>query len=214
MSALDIDRELAVDRIRSFVDVPRGTLDLLDRFVALLLEASARQNLVASSTIETLWSRHILDSAQLLKFVSKRGLDWLDIGAGAGLPGIPVAILGGHHVTLVEPRRLRTDFLSNVVTELGLESRIKVICAKVERLPQRPYDVISARAVASLDKLLALGEPFASSGTTWLLPKGRSARDELESVTRSWQAAFELVPSETDAEAAIIVAREVRRKRA
>jgi 16S rRNA (guanine527-N7)-methyltransferase len=214
MSALDTDRDLAITAIRQIVDVPRETLDRLDAYVAMLLDESTRQNLIAASTTETIWTRHILDSAQLLSFVPTAATCWLDIGAGAGLPGIPVAILTGLDVTLVEPRKLRTEFLWRAITSLRLESQVTIMQAKIERAPPRPYSVISARAVANLDTLLAMGQPFAASETIWILPKGRSAQDELESAACSWQARFELVPSITDAEAAIVIARDVRRRRA
>jgi 16S rRNA (guanine527-N7)-methyltransferase len=88
-------------------DVSRETLDRLERYADLLRSESAKQNLVSASTLDRLWDRHILDSAQLVKFAPRPDLSWVDIGSGAGLPGIVIAALVTGPVTLVEPRRLR-----------------------------------------------------------------------------------------------------------
>ena len=192
------------------LDVPRETLARLDALVALLREENARQNLVSAGSLEAVWSRHILDSAQLLRFAPPGAESWLDLGTGAGFPGLVIAALFPGRMTLVEARKLRVDFLHRAAEVLGVAERTQILCAKVEAVPARPFDVISARAFAPLDKLLRLGMPFSTAKTRWILPKGRNAKSELDAARSSWQGDFRLEPSLTDPDAMIIVAEEVR----
>lgn len=194
-------------------DVPRETMDRLDAYLALLVAENGRQNLVSASTLDSAWSRHVADSAQLLRFAPSDS-SWVDLGAGAGFPGLVVAALHHGPVTLIEERKLRVDFLGRAADVLGVAQKIELIGARVERVEPRPFDVISARAFAPLGRLLELGARFSTTKTVWILPKGRNARAELEAVESSWQGDFRIEPSLTDPEAGIIVAQGVMRKRA
>jgi 16S rRNA (guanine527-N7)-methyltransferase len=194
------------------LDVPRETLDRIGRFLAYLNEEAAAQNLVSRSTLPSAWSRHIVDSAQLLRFASATGGSWIDLGSGAGFPGLIVAALGNYHVTLVEERRKRIEFLTNAIDILGIQGRTAIAGIRAEVVPPAPFGVISARAFAPLDKLLTIGARFSTPETIWLLPKGRSAQAELDAVTGTWQGAFRLEPSVTDPDSAILVARNVRHR--
>jgi len=192
-------------------DVSRETLDRLNRYVALLLEENERQNLIGRSTLDQVWQRHVLDSAQLVRFAPRPDSSWLDIGSGAGLPGLVVAILTEGPVALVEPRRLRVEFLQRAANALGLGERVAVYAARAERITGT-FDVITARAVASLDDLLRISLHLSTDKSVWLFPKGKSAQSELAEARRSWQGDFRLEPSVTSSEAAILVASKVRRK--
>lgn len=194
------------------IDVPRETFDALDRFVTFLREQAAQQNLIAASTLDAVWHRHIVDSAQLLPLARPNAESWIDLGSGAGFPGLIVAALGRARVTLVEARRKRVEFLQQAALRLGLDdSRVEIIGARVEAVRDRRFDVISARAFAPLERLFPLAIGFADpKKTRWLLPKGRSARAELEAARRSWQGSFRIEPSVTDSEAGILVGVEVR----
>jgi 16S rRNA (guanine527-N7)-methyltransferase len=189
-------------------NVSRETMAKLDGFAGLLRVENERQNLVSRGTLDQLWLRHIADSAQLLRFAHP-GAAWVDLGTGAGFPGMIVAALHDGPVTLIEERRLRVDFLRRAAELMDL--RIEILLAKAERVPPRSYDVISARAFAPLEKLLSLGTAFSTQKSLWLLPKGRNAEAELAALDPSWQGDFRLEPSATDAEAQIIVATGVRR---
>jgi 16S rRNA (guanine527-N7)-methyltransferase len=199
------------EEAKAQLGVPRGTLERLDAFVEFLVSENERQNLVSRGTLPAVWSRHIFDSAQLLRFAPGEGT-WLDLGTGAGFPGLIVAALWEGQVTLVESRTLRVEFLRAAAEVLGIAERTAILCTRVETLPPRPFDVISARAFAPLDKLLRLGLPFSTEKTVWILPKGRNAQSELDAVHSSWQGDFRIEPSLTDAEAGIIVARGVKPK--
>ena len=190
-------------------DVPRETSVMLRRFATLLVDENQRQNLVAKSTLEDLWRRHIDDAAQLVAH-DARSATWLDIGSGAGLPGIVIAILTGNPMVLVEPRRLRADFLQRVVDDLKLDAT--VIQSKVETIRRPSVDIITARAVASVERLFEMALHLSHNGTRWVLPKGKSAHLELEEAKKTWQGDFRLEPSRTDPDAQILIASRVRRK--
>lgn len=190
-------------------DVPRETMTRLDAFAALLRTENERQNLVSATSLAQLWLRHIADSAQLLRFAPSPEASWIDLGTGAGFPGLIVAALHKGPVTLVEERRLRVDFLQRAAESLDLA--VDIVAGKVERMVRRPFDVISARAFAPLPRLLRLSTGLSTTKTVWLLPKGRNAQSELEALESSWQGEFRLEPSVTDPEAQIIVATGVRR---
>lgn len=190
--------------------VPRETVEKLERLIGLVTDEMSRQNLIAASTVDHIWVRHILDSTQLLPLAPESATRWIDLGSGAGFPGMVIALLRDTmQVTLVESRRKRIDFLRFMAEELGIADRVNVAGTRLETLEPSPHDVISARAFAPLDRLLPLAQPFAGNETVWLLPKGRSAASELEGVTGTWQGEFSIVPSRTDPEASIIVATKV-----
>lgn len=192
-------------------NVSRETLHQLNAYVDLLTAENQRQNLVSTATLETVWERHIVDSAQLVRLVPSTDATWVDIGSGAGLPGIVVALLTTGPVTLIEPRRLRAEFLSAAVTRLGLANRVKIVCAKVERV-EGTFDVITARAVANLNRTLEISSHLSTKNSLWVLPKGRRAETELAEARRSWQGEFRLEHSVTDKDARIVVATGVRKK--
>lgn len=201
------------DEGRAWIDahVPRETSEALGRLVALVLDEMPRQNLIAASTADHIWARHIVDSAQLVRMAPAAARRWIDLGSGAGFPGMVAALLCPDvHMTLVESRRKRIDFLRFMADSLGLAGRVTVAGQRLELLESSPQDVISARAFAPLDRLLPLAHRFSTPETIWLLPKGRGAASELEAVTGSWQGDFRVVPSMTDSDAAIIVASQVR----
>jgi 16S rRNA (guanine527-N7)-methyltransferase len=181
----------------------------LSRLADLLIEASEQQNLVAKSTLPHIWSRHIVDSAQLLQ-ISRETVPqgtWLDLGTGAGFPGLVIAALEPErHVTLVDSRRLRTAWLAHACTELGL-AQAEVLTMRVEDLPSTKWSVISARAFAPLDQLLALSSRFSTPETLWLLPKGAKAANELRRLSPQWDHLFHVEQSLTDPAAGIIAGR-------
>ncbi|MES2096132.1 MAG: 16S rRNA (guanine(527)-N(7))-methyltransferase RsmG [Pseudomonadota bacterium] len=179
----------------------------LEQLAAIVIAESERQNLVSRSTLDSIWTRHIVDSLQLLPFAPEG--NWIDIGTGAGFPGLAVAAAEpGRAIWLVEPRRLRADFLRTAVDTLGL-SNVTVVTAKVEAVQQRAR-VISARAVARIGAVLASAAHCARDETIWLLPKGRAAREEVAEARQSWHGVFHVEQSITDPESSIVIARGVR----
>lgn len=209
---------MSEDEARAWLDmnlgVSRETVATLEALIAATVAENEAQNLIARSTIDHFWARHIVDSAQLLPLAERDGA-WADLGAGAGFPGLVVALLTKRPVTLIEVRRKRADHLHAMIEHLGLGTRVKVLQGKVEQAkpPQQAgaFAVISARAYAPLDRLLESAIHLADRKTRWVLPKGRGAASELEAIAGSWQGSFRIEPSVTDDEAAIIVASGVAR---
>ncbi len=187
--------------------VSRETFAKLKKFTELLKAENERQNLISAATLNALWERHIINSAQLARFEPQAGSTWVDIGSGAGLPGIVIACLVDGPVTLVEPRALRARFLEQAVKNLGL--RATVIQVKAERI-EGSYEVITGRAVASMSRFLTMCDHLSTGKTCWVLPKGRSAQSELEEAQRSWQGVFHVEQSVTDPDAKIVVGTGVR----
>lgn len=198
--------EEAQDWLAETFAVSRETQDKLNAFAAAVIDENGRQNLISASTTPHIWARHFVDSAQLLRLrPDKSGGIWLDLGTGAGFPGIVVALLSRQPVVLVESRRKRFEFLRQQCESLGLK-HVRVHGGRLETLETLSANVISARAFAPLSKILHLASRFSRKETHWLLPKGQSVREELETIRSSWQGVFQVKPSLTDADAAIIVA--------
>ena len=191
--------------------VSRETFSRIRAYEQLLRAENERQNLISAQGMEGLWKRHILDSAQLLRFVEPNpGAAWLDVGSGAGLPGIVIACLAGGPVTLAEPRKLRADFLRRCVNVLGLDAVVQQ--TKVERITGA-YDVITGRAVAALPRFLEMCDHLSTKNTVWILPKGKGAQSELAEAQRTWQGSFRVEPSVTDEDSRIIVATQLRARK-
>jgi 16S rRNA (guanine527-N7)-methyltransferase len=186
--------------------------DRLRAFATMLLAEANHQNLISEASRAQIWARHIVDSAQLLPLagsVETSGL-WVDLGTGAGLPGLVIACLRPTPIVMIEARPLRVEFLRRCVTALGLD-HAQVLCDKVERVTlSAPAAIISARAYAPMDRLLASAAHLSNSSTAWLLPKGRNAQKELAIAQRDWQALFHVKQSVTDPESAIVMISELK----
>ena len=182
----------------------------VEHYVSALIEENGRQNLIARSTEAAIWSRHILDSAQLINHVRPSDRALLDVGSGAGLPGIVLALLGPLSIILVEPRRRRVEFLSRMVSELALP-QVEIVAAGVETVRQR-VDIVTARAVAPSTDILDWTRGCVNEGTRFVLPKGRSAQADMDLAARRWHGLFHVEQSLTDPEAGIVIADRVSRR--
>lgn len=175
------------------------------RFVALVLSENTRQNLIAPATTPSIWVRHVVDSAQLIALARSAWSSWLDIGTGGGFPGMVVALLCPRAITMVEPRRKRAEFLEHCCDVLMLR-HARVVHGRVEHLAG-PYDVISARAVASVEKILHAGLGCAKADTQWLLPRGRLGDDGERYLGQLGSTMFHVEQSITDPSSSILVLR-------
>ncbi len=192
-------------------DVSRETLARFDQFRQMVIAENDQQNLISAGTIPTFWVRHIVDSAQLLLSAPPVDGAWLDLGSGAGFPGMIIGLMREAPITLVESRRKRAAFLADSATMLGL-SHVNVVHQRLEVMPTQRFDVITARAFAPLLRLFDTASRFSTEKTVWLLPKGQGAREELESVGETWQGSFHVKQSVSDPAASIIVASQVKRR--
>ena len=190
-------------------DAPRDAMARLDCYAALLADWQTRMNLVGPSTLSNVWTRHFADSAQLVRLAQPGS--WLDMGSGAGFPGLVAAVLGVGPVHLVESVGKKARFLEAVIAELALTG-VRVHNARVEAIPRFTATTISARACAGLSQLFDWGLRFAGRDTTWLLPKGAGVEAELAEARQRFTLHVERIDSLTSADGRIIVARDVRRR--
>jgi 16S rRNA (guanine527-N7)-methyltransferase len=176
----------------------------LERFRAILADWNEKMNLVGPATLPDFWNRHAWDSAQLLE-IAPDARTWADLGAGAGFPGLVLAILGkgrpGFHVHLVESMAKRCRFLSEVVADLDLPATVHNDRAENLSLP---VDIVTARACAPLHRLLGYARPYLKAGATGLFLKGQDVVAELEDASKSWEFQADIVPSMSDERGRII----------
>ena len=187
--------------------VSRGTAERLALYHDLLLRWTRRINLIAPSTRDGIWLRHIDDALQLWEHAPEEPGSWIDLGSGGGLPGVVVAVVAAEHqpgwtMTLVESDRRKAAFLQHCVAELALTAT--VVPKRVEEVRLPGQDVISARALAPLPRLLELAVPLMHRGSRLLFPKGRTALSELTEAERYWHIDVEVVPSRVEREGVIL----------
>ncbi len=172
-------------------------------FLGLVTEENARQNLISPTTVDTIWTRHGVDSAQLMFHVKHPGLPWLDVGTGGGFPGVVVAILTDGPVVMSEPRRKRVEFLQHCIERFSLTNAI-ALGQKVEAV-DGAFATISARAVASVEKLLQAAEHCATPETRWILPRGQIDEEQIDLLRRDQSRVFHVEQSLTDPASSILI---------
>ncbi|MBV2359413.1 16S rRNA (guanine(527)-N(7))-methyltransferase RsmG [Thalassococcus sp. CAU 1522] len=193
-------------------DVSRETQDRLSTFVKLLKTWNQAINLVARTDEHDLWTRHVADSLQVFELSPETKQSWLDLGSGGGFPGLVVAIVAAEKqpdlsVTLIESDARKSAFLRTVVREAGLKTT--VLPTRIERASPQGADVISARALAALTKLLGLASRHGTPNTTYLFPKGENWKKEIAEAQKTWRFNAEPITSRTNENAVILRLKEV-----
>ncbi len=188
-------------------DVSRETTERLASYEAGLKKWSARINLVSPKDLSQFYTRHLLDSAQLFSCVAVNEGHWADLGSGGGLPGLVIAILAAEkapelRMSLVESDQRKAVFLMTMAHELGLNASVH--SERIEKLQPLDADVISARALAPLDRLLGYATRHLKSGGTCIFPKGATYQDEIAQAQRNWDFQLDVMPSCTQSGAAIL----------
>ena len=198
-----------IDAVRNRPDVSRETFQRLELIVAQLEKWQPRINLVSNSTMSQIWHRHISDSLQLLALFPQ-AKKWIDLGSGGGFPGLVIgAVLAERvdgHVTLVESNAKKCAFLRETARIAGLPIQVihKRIEETVPNLSQK-YDIVSARALASFKELLPMVQPLLERGSIAIFPKGQDVDDELKAASISWNIGYDLIDSQTEPGAKIVV---------
>lgn len=194
------------------LNVSRETFDRLKHLESLLVKWNPRINLVAKSTINDAWDRHILDSIPVFSAVSGAGR-WIDIGSGGGFPGLVIAILNAEkqnfEITMIESDQRKCAFLRTVIRETGVQA--DVISKRIEAVEPMQADILSARALADLNLLLEFSERHLGSSGTALFPKGLNWKKEVLAAQESWSFDYEALRSETQEGAVILKIREIKR---
>lgn len=193
--------------------VSRETLERLSFLQEAVVKWNPKINLVSKRSLDDMWDRHISDSAQL--FALRENADeWVDLGSGGGFPGLVIAIMAKEakepfKVTLVESDTRKCVFLRKVAVDLDLD--VSVVRQRIETLTDRRFDVISARALASLSKLLSLSAPILTQSGSCLFMKGVSWREELTQAAADWHMKWEAIPSLTNSDSVILTIQELHR---
>ena len=194
-------------------DVSRETLERLRRYAETLVKWQKSINLAAPDSLNDLWRRHILDSAQLKPLLPPLTSSLADMGSGAGFPGLVLAILGVPNVHLIESDARKCVFLAEAARAAGLKAGENPIIhrARLEKVTDLAVDVVTARACAPLAKLLAYAEPFLHGDSTCLFLKGAAVDEELTEAEKTWRMSVERFPSLSDPSGTILRMRQVAR---
>jgi 16S rRNA (guanine527-N7)-methyltransferase len=190
--------------------VSRETMEALARYDEALL--AAQLNLISRNTVAERWERHFRDSAQLLTILPEGRADIVDLGSGAGFPGLVLAAMGkekGWRVTLVESIGKKARFLSETAAAMALDN-VAVIPERIESITISPPDVITARALSSLVNLIGYAYEIADKNTVCIFPKGQDVVGELTEAAKYWHMDVEQSPSITNAQSTILVCRNLR----
>ncbi len=198
----EISKTAAFKEIQKFSSLDNLQIKSLEDFVLLLLAENDNFNFIGKSTIENLWQRHILDSAQLLRFIPDKNIKFADLGSGAGFPGIVLSILGLKEIHLIEKSFRKSEFLRR--SKLFSKNRVFVHQSKLEELSNLEFDCILSRALAPLDKLLSYSEKFLKKDGYCLFLKGKNLPQEIELAKKIFQFDYETHRSLTSDESNII----------
>ncbi|WP_109465464.1 16S rRNA (guanine(527)-N(7))-methyltransferase RsmG [Albibacillus kandeliae] len=202
------------DRIGQ-LDVSRETMERLETYVELLKKWNPRINLVSRRSLEDLWSRHFVDSAQLHSLAGQGAGSWVDMGSGGGFPGLVVAILGAEFTperrfTLIESDQRKSAFLRTAIRETGVACN--VISQRIEAVPPQGAAIISARALADLTALLAFSERHLAPDGLAVFPKGANWKKEVDEARTEWRFDLDAITSWTEPDAAVLLIKGVTRE--
>ena len=201
-----------VKQFQELTGVTAETLGRLQLYADLLEKWQKKINLVGPATLPDLWQRHMLDSAQLFPLLPKPDCRIMDFGSGAGFPGLVLAIMGGPQVTLVESDGRKCAFLAEAMRVTGTDATVRLESRRIEEVAPDCVDVVTARALAPLDKLLGLAEPFLGDGSVCLFLKGKKADQELTLTVKNWMMQVSKIQSQTDPSGTILKLEKIARR--
>lgn len=183
-------------------NVSRETKEKLELYVSLLQQWNTKINLVSKQTVDQVWDRHILDSLQLASFIEPSVGSIADFGTGGGFPGLVLAIVTGIPITLIESDIRKTVFLREVARQT--QSNVNILCKRIEQVDIPPVDLITARALASLEILLSFSEYRVKRNGYCLFLKGRQVDDEIAEAQQNWEFDYLKIPSKTSSDGVIV----------
>ena len=183
-------------------NLSKNQIDLFDSYILKLKKSNQVHNLVGPSTIDVVWDRHINDSLQLSEFILKKNSSIIDLGTGAGLPGVILYIYGHANILLIDSKMKKINFIKEFAYEQNLE--IKTICTRVEKIKNQKFDFIICRAFAPLSKLLDYSRFFTKKNTSLLFLKGRSVKKEIHDAQKSFNFEYKLYPSKSEGDGCVL----------
>jgi 16S rRNA (guanine527-N7)-methyltransferase len=185
-------------------------VDKIDFYLSSIIKHNKHTNLVGKSTIENIWDRHVLDCLQLTKHIINKKLKILDLGTGAGLPGVLFSIVGYQRVLMVDSVKKKTDFVRKIIKELSLTAKIQN--KRIEKPPKSHHDFIVSRALAPLVKLLTYARMYSNKNTTSLFLKGRNATSEIDIASKVYFFEFEKIKSLSSDDGCVLKINNIRNK--
>ncbi len=210
MLSFEAKKDASFKKIKEFCALNQAAINNIEEFVILLLKENHNFNFIGKSTISDIWDRHILDSAQILQYIDDKNVKIADLGTGAGFPGVVISILGAREVHLIEKSVRKCEFLRKA--KMLSPNRLYVHQARIEEIEEQKFDVLTSRALASLEKLLDYNLKFVKNDGYGLFLKGKNLNEEIEVAKKIFDFKYELFPSLTSDESAIIKVWEVRKK--
>ena len=191
-------------------DLNKKQVDKVDFYLSSIIKYNKHTNLVGKSTIENIWDRHVLDCLQLSKYITNKNLKILDLGTGAGLPGVLLSIAGYQRILMVDSIKKKTDFVKKIIKELSLTAKIQN--KRIEKLPNSQHDIIVSRALAPLLKLLTYARMYSNKNTTSFFLKGRNVISEIDIAGKIYFFEFEKIKSMSSDDGCILKINNIRNK--
>lgn len=201
MSKADIVSEFVLNKIQ---------VDKIDFYLSSIIKHNKHTNLVGKSTIENIWDRHVLDCLQLTKHITNKKLKILDLGTGAGLPGVLLSIVGYQRVLMIDSVKKKTDFVRQIIKELSLGAKIQN--KRIEKPPTSQHDIVVSRALAPLVKLLTYARMYSNKNTTLFFLKGRNVISEIDIATKVYFFEFEKIKSLSSDEGCVLKINNIKNK--
>ena len=201
MSKADIVSEFVLNKTQ---------VDKIDFYLSSIIKHNKHTNLVGKSTIENIWDRHVLDCLQLTKHITNKKLKILDLGTGAGLPGVLLSIVGYQRVLMIDSVKKKTDFVRQIIKELSLGAKIQN--KRIEKPPTSQHDIVVSRALAPLVKLLTYARMYSNKNTTLLFLKGRNAISEIDIASKKFFFEFEKIKSLSSDDGCVLKINNIRNK--
>ena len=183
-------------------NLKKNQVDLIDIYISKLKKSNKIHNLVGPSTIDLAWDRHINDSLQLCDYILKRDASIIDMGTGAGLPGVILHIFGYTNILLIDSKMKKINFIKEFALENNM--KIKSICTRVEKIKSQKFDFIICRAFAPLTKLLYYSLLFSKKNTSLLFLKGRNVKKEIDEAKQIFNFKYQLFPSQSDGDGFVL----------
>ena len=198
--------------IVSYFNLNKKQVEKIDFFITSIINFNQHTNLIGKSTIENIWDRHVLDCLQLTKCINNKKLKILDLGTGAGLPGVLLSIVGYQNVLMVDSLKKKTDFVKKTIKELSLSAKIQN--KRIEKAPTSQHDIIVSRALAPLTKLLTYARMYSNKNTTSLFLKGRNVNNEINKTMKEFFFDFKKIESISSGDGCILQIKNIKAKNA
>jgi 16S rRNA (guanine527-N7)-methyltransferase len=197
------------DIVSEFV-LNKTQVDKIDFYLSSIIKYNKHTNLIGKSTIENIWDRHVLDCLQLTKHITNKKLRILDLGTGAGLPGVLLSIAGHQKVLMVDSVKKKTDFVRKIIKDLSLTAKIQN--KRIEKPPTSQHDIVVSRALAPLVKLLTYARMYSNKNTTSFFLKGKNAISEIDIASKEFFFEFEKIKSLSSDDGCILKINNIKNK--